>query len=128
MKLKYILEATSSGQESGAFGVAGTDTRFGGTTYEPVYFAKPMSYRKLDTEFWESPQTLLNGWKYAFDRVKKYKEAVDMDITPKQAVDQDITADTDKELKDMRKETWKDADYDKHYKDLIRRLRKEHNI
>jgi len=146
MKLKKILdEITISNQEvgnyTGNYNVAPTTTRFRGTTYEPLYFdpenprsgegKKKRDFRELDIEFWKD--ALPSNWVYANpEQIEDYEKAVDdipLDVDlGRKGEKSSETVKTDKQKQKEIKKEIEDGDFQRRYRNLLRRLRKFHNI
>ena len=127
VKKKIVDEATVSGQAVGSpssGGVAGTDTRFGGPSFEPVFFDEPKTKNKMlhnEKTFYDedNDSVLLPGWKYAAD-------IHDLKFSPEDLEHNELD-DEGVEMKRKSAVNW-DLDFDNKYKELLRKLRKVHNV
>jgi hypothetical protein len=118
-----VTEATTSGTNAGR-GVAGTDTRFGAPSFEPVFFDEHNPDNdaiRNEKVFYkdENDPVLLPGWTYADDlEGMRFGE---VEIEDNELDDEGV------EMKMKKAVDW-DLDFEGRYKDLLKRLRKAHNI
>jgi hypothetical protein len=119
-----IKEATTSGWNgSAAKNVAGTDTRFGGPTFEPLEFeekSKENDMIRNEKVFWKDTNTavLLPGWTYVEDL--EASAFSDIGIEDNDLDDETI------DRKEKHAVDWS-LDYNGTYRELLQRLKKAKN-
>lgn len=135
-------ESTISGQAAGSpsqGAVAGTDTRFGGPTFEPVFFDdKSPDNNAIQNEkrFWSKTEkaVLLPGFEYVGDYANRKEREIrtriplaDIRFDPHEIDDSELDAD---EIEHKKKTgiRWELDGPQSKYRELLRKLRDAHNI